>query len=226
MRYLLIIIVVAIVISCNTKQEKTSTTDSYYYSPDDTITDELSFYTDEKNRDLLMLNDNAVKVLQNIDRIIDVKMKDSLLNKALDDIHEAIQKDSNFYNAYLNKAALLRHLGKYEESVAALQELLNRKSYPEAIFVLGITYEKLGNLQLANEKYKEAFSEFNKRLKTPAATVRDESNQQFLLIFIEGKEKALKKINEEIKKNPGNTELLINKSIIEEFNRQEFIENF
>jgi tetratricopeptide (TPR) repeat protein len=225
MRNILIIIFVTAIISCNTKQEKTFTRGPYY-SPNDTITDELSFYMDEKNKDLLVLNDNAVKILQNIHRVNDVKMKDSLLNIALNDVNTAIQRDSNFYNAYLNKAAVLRSLGKYEASIVSLQELLKRKKYPEAIFVLGITYEKLGNIELANEKYKEAFKEYDKRLNTPLAIVQDEINQQFLLIFIEGKEKVLKQINEKLKKDPNNTELLTNKSIIEEFDRKEFISSF
>jgi len=224
MRYLLIIILVAVVFSCKNNKQAETSKDAFTHN--DTITDELSFYADESNRDLLELNNNAVKILQNINRVHEPEIRDSLLNVGLDDVNKAIQKDSSFYNAYLNKATLLRHLGKYEESVGALQELLKRKSYPEAIFVLGVTYEKLGNLQLATEKYKEAYAAYDKYLKTPLAVAQDEINQQFLLIFIEGKEKALKKINEEIKKNPDNTELLINKSIIEEFNRQEFISSF
>jgi tetratricopeptide (TPR) repeat protein len=225
MRYILIIIFVTVLISCNSKQKKTAVPSSYY-SANDTITDELSFYADEKNRDLLVLNDNAVKILQKIHRVTDVKMKDSLLNKALNDVNTAIQRDSNFYNAYLNKASILRSLGQYEESIKPLLELLRRKKYPEGIFVLGITYEKLGDIGLATEKYKEAFTEYTKRLDTPAATAQDEMNQQFLLIFIEGKEKALNQINEKLKKEPDNTELLTNKSIIEEFDRKEFISSF
>lgn len=225
MRYILIIIFVTAIISCNNRKEKTDTTSSFY-SPNDTITDELSFYTDEKNRDLIELNYNAVKILQNIHRVTDVKMKDSLLNKALNDVNTAIQRDSNFYNAYINKAAVLRSLGRYEASIESLQKLLKRKKYPEAIFILGITYEKLGNIALANEKYKEAFAEYDKRLTTPAAIVQDEINQQLLLVFIEGKEKVLKQINEKLKKYPNNTELLTNKSIIEEFDRKEFISDF
>lgn len=224
MRYLLILAIVTFMISCNNNKQNETKTDAYVLN--DTIVNELSFYADENNRDLLVLNNNAVKVLQNINRVIDVKIRDSLLNGAIIDVNKAIQQDSNFYNAYLNKAALLRKIGKYEESILTLQELLARKSYPEAIFVLGITYEKLGNFKLANERYKEAYEEYGEYLRTPLAIAQDEINQQFLLIFIEGKEKALEKINDELKEKPNDSELLINESIIEEFNRREFISSF
>jgi hypothetical protein len=63
-------------------------------------------------------------------------------------------------------------------------------------------------------------------LKTPRAIAQDLINKQFVMIFIQGKEKVLKQINAELKKNPDNIELLTNKSIIEKFNRQEFISSF
>ncbi len=225
MRFILAIIFTIGIVSCENKHANSKTKSSYYISKD-TISDELSFYTDKKNKDLIVLNDNAVKILQKINRVTDVKMKDSLLNRALNDVNTAIQRDSDFYNAYLNKAAILRRSLKYEESIETIQKLLKREKYPEALFVLGITYEKLGNLQLATDKYKEALTAYSKRLKTPAATIQDEINQQFLLVFIEGKENVIKQINEKLRKNPENTELLTNKSIIEEFDRKDFISIF
>ena len=144
----------------------------------------------------------------------------------MNDLTKVIQIDSNFYVAYINKATILRRLGKYKESIEVQQVLLKRKKTPEEIFGLGVTYEKSGNLKLANEKYKEALAEYDKYLKTPRATSQDMINKQFLMIFIQGKDKVLKQINSQLKKNPDNTELLMNKIIIEEFNRREFVSSF
>lgn len=191
----------------------------------DSITKELSFYADTNNRDIFVLNDKAVKLLEESQRTYaqELNIKDSLLNEALKYLNLAITLDSNFYDAYLNKSAVLRELGKYQEAIAPLQELLRRKSYPEGIFTLGLLYEKMGNEKLANEQYKKALEAYEKRLKTPLATVRDEINKEYVLLFLEGKEKSLKIINQRIKEAPNNRDLKASKEIIEEFDREEFI---
>jgi len=140
-------------------------------------------------------------------------------------VNLALEKDSNFYNAYLNKSAVLRGFGQYEESIEPLQELLSRKIFPEAIFTLGLLYEKIGKQDLADKNYREAYIAYGDYLKTPISTERDKMNKDYVLLFLEGKEKVLKDINEKIKNDPNNTSLLIDKKIIEEFNREEFIAN-
>ncbi len=62
---------------------------------------------------------------------------------------------------------------------------------------MGVSNEKLGDLKQAKKSYIEAYEKYEEYSKTPLAIVQDEINQQFLLIFIEGKEKALEKINED-----------------------------
>ena len=193
----------------------------------DDYCDELSYLIDTNNLDILALNNDAVKLLQQSQRNdYDSILKDSLLDEALQYLNLAIKKDSNFHNAYLNKSAVLRELNKYNESIQTLQQLLNRKKFPEAIFNLGLLYEKAGKQDLAYEKYKEALKEYEELLKTPLATKRDELNRDYVFLFLNGKEEILNNINEEIKKDPDNTSLLIDKSLIEEFDRQEFIESF
>lgn len=65
-----------------------------------------------------------------------------------------------------------------------------------------------------------------KYLKSPLSTARDEMNKDFVLLFLEGKEKTLQRINQKLKEDPGNTSLLMDKSIIEDFNQKEFISSF
>ncbi len=141
--------------------------------------------------------------------------------------NEVLEKKEDFYYAYLNKANILKGLGKYDAAIKTLEELLKvKEDYPEAIFIMGLIYEKTGNMDKAKQKYKRALKAYADYLKTPMATEQDKTNEALVLLFIEGKEKALKRINEQIKENPENNNLLIDKQIIEQFNRVEYFKNF
>ncbi|MDV7392537.1 hypothetical protein RZS08_14320, partial [Arthrospira platensis SPKY1] len=141
-------------------------------------TKDLSFYTDTSNLHIFVLNDKAVKLLQKSQNSnYNLQRKDSLLKEALVYLDLVIKKDSNFYNAYLNKSAVYRGLGQYDNAIKALDELLHRKKYPEAIFVLGLINEKQGNQKLANQKYKEAYDAYLEYVKSPLSTARDEMNK-------------------------------------------------
>jgi len=221
---LLFLAVLLICISCKNKNTKENQNEQ---AQRESNTEDLSFYTDTSNLDVFVLNDNAVKLLQKSQQSnYDLQRKDTFLKEALAYLNLAIKKDSNFYNAYLNKSAVYRGLGQYDNAIKALDELLSRKNYPEAIFVLGIIYEKQGEQKLANQKYKEAYAAYQEYMKSPLSTARDEMNKDYVLLFLEGKEKALQRINQKLNEDPGNTTLLTDKSIIEHFNREEFISSF
>ena len=185
-------------------------------------------HTDRKNGDVFVLNDMAVKLMEQSLRYEKGSFdRDSLLNEALSYSNEALEKKADFYYAYLNKANILKELGKYNASLKTLEELLKvKEDYPEAIFLMGLIYEKTGNMDKAKQKYKSALKAYKDYLKTPMATEQDKINKDLVLLFLEGKEKALARINEQIKENPENSNLLINKQIIEQFNRTEYFKNF
>lgn len=221
---LLFLAVLLICFSCKNKNTKENQIEK---AQRESNTKDLSFYTDTSNLDIFVLNDNAVKLLQKSQQNnYDLQRKDTLLKEALTYLNIAIQRDSNFYNAYLNKSAVYRELGQYDKAIKTLEELLSRKNYPEAIFVLGLMYEKQGKQKLANQKYKDAYDAYLEYMKSPLSTARDEMNKDYVLLFLEGKEKVLERINLKLKENPGNTTLLTDKSIIEQFNREEFISSF
>lgn len=158
---------------------------------------------------------------------IDYLEKDSLLNKALLYCQIAKKKDSLFHYSYLNKANILRYQGDYKKSIEELSSLLSiKENYPEALFTIGLIYEKIGERDLAIEYYKKALISYNEYLKLPESTAMDEANRKMLLIFIEGKEKALIRIAQEIKENPDDRDILIDKNIIEEFDREAFFKSF
>ncbi len=188
---------------------------------------ELAFYADTSNSDIFILNDNAVKLLQESQQNnYNLQRKETLLKEALTYLNTAIQKDSSFYYAYLNQSAVYRGLGQYDKAIKSLKELLSRKKHPQAIFVLGLIYEKQGKQKLAHQKYKDAYNAYLEYMKSPLSTAGDEVNKDYVLLFLEGKEKVLERINLKLKKDPKNIDLLIDKSIIERFNREEFIRSF
>jgi len=217
----------AVLLVCFSCKNKNTEENQIEQAQRESNTKDLSFYTDTSNIDIFVLNDNAVKLLQKSQQSnYDLQRKETLLKEALIYLNLAIKNDSNFYNAYLNKSAVYRGLGQYENAIKALDVLLSRENYPEAIFVLGLIHEKQGNQKLANQKYKEAYEAYLEYMKSPLSTARDEMNKDYVLLFLEGKEKALQRINQKLKEDPGNTSLLTDKSIIEEFNREEFISSF
>ncbi len=90
----------------------------------------------------------------------------------------------------------MKELGKYDASIKTLEELLKvKEDYPEAIFLMGLIYEKTGNMDKAKQKYKSALKAYEDYLKTSMATEQDKTNMDLVLLFIEGKEKALTRIN-------------------------------
>ncbi len=221
---LLFLAVLLVCFSCKNKNTKENQIEQ---AQRESNTKDLSFFTDTSNLNIFVLNDNAVKLLQKSQQSnYDLQRKDTLLKDALIYLNLAIKKDSNFYNAYLNKSAVYRGLGQYENAIKALDVLLSRKNYPEAIFVLGLIHEKQGNQKLANQKYKEAYDAYLEYIKSPLSTARDKMNKDYVLLFLEGKEKVLQRINQKLKEDPGNTTLLTDKNIIEQFNRKEFISSF
>ena len=185
-------------------------------------------HTDRKNRNVFDLNDMSVKLMeQSLHYKKDSYVRDSLLNEALSYSNAAIEKKEDFYYAYLNKANILKSLGEYDAAIKTLEELLKvKEDYPEAIFVMGLIYEKTGNIDKAKQKYSSALKAYDDYLKTPMATEQDKTNKDLVLLFIEGKEKALTRIKEEIKEDPENSNLLINKQIIEQFDRVEYFKDF
>lgn len=221
---LLFVAVLLICFSCKNKNTKEKQIEQALRESN---TKDLSFYSDTINLDIFVLNDNAVNLLQKSQQSnYDLQRKVTILKEALTYLNLAIKRDSNFYNAYLNKSAVYRGLDQYDKAIKTLDELLSRKNYPEAIFVLGLMYEKQGKQKVANQKYKDAYDAYLEYMESPLSTARDEMNKDYVLLFLEGKEKVLERINQKLKEDSGNTTLLTDKSIIEQFNREEFISSF
>jgi tetratricopeptide (TPR) repeat protein len=155
------------------------------------------------------------------------KEQDSLLLKALKYCEIAIEKDSSCEYSYLNKANILRYQKNYEKSIDIINTLLEiNGSNAEGLFTLGLLQEKTGNLNLAKDYYNKALGAYNKLLIQPESTASDEANKKMLVIFNFGKEKALQMLEKEIKEQPENDNLLIDKKIIHDFNRKDFFDKY
>jgi len=195
--------------------------------PVEAVTKEFSFYVDTSNQDIIALNSKISAFLQQCQNgSVDFNAKDTLLNEALAALNYAIKIDSGFTDAYLNKSTVYRELNQYDMALATLEDLLQIKKNPEAIFLIGLISEKQGNLDRAQNQYNEALKAYDVYLKTPLATARDEMNRDYVLLFLEGKEEMLDRINKELSRSPGNTSLLADKQSIQQFNREEFFANF
>lgn len=188
---------------------------------------ELLFYTDSSNTKIIQLNHDAVELLQKAQIFTsDSVEKDRLLNDAITKLDMVIKQDSSFYLAYVNKSIAYRVRGQYNNAIRELEEALRWKNYPEAIFGIGLIYEKQGKQEQADQKYKEAYNAYQVYVKTLPSSAKDEVNMNFVLLLLEGKEKSLARINNSLKENPNDTQLLIEKNMIESFDRQKFISSF
>lgn len=195
--------------------------------PAEAVTKEFSFYVDTSNQDIIALTAKVSAFLQQCQHgVVDFNTKDTLLKEALVILDYAIKTDSGFTDAYLNKSAVYRELNQYDMALSTLEDLLQIKNNPEAIFLVGLIYEKQGNLDRAQSHYNEALKAYDVYLKTPLATARDEMNRDNVLLFLEGKEEVLDRINEELSRSPGNTTLLADKQSVQQFNRERFFEDF
>ncbi|HEY0356660.1 MAG TPA: tetratricopeptide repeat protein, partial [Flavisolibacter sp.] len=77
------------------------------------------------------LNDSAILIFAKNQGDI------QLMNKALQLIEKAIQKDSLNANAYVNKANILCNLAKYAEAIKAINQSLSIKNVPEVKLMKG-----------------------------------------------------------------------------------------
>lgn len=179
------------------------------------------------NPQAIELNNQVALILQEESLFRGVFPNDSLLNKALDLVNQAIEYDSSYALAYSNKATVLCRLGHYNEAIASLEQASALKpNYAEVIQAQGFIYEKLGQIDYASDKYQEAIIAFDNRLKKDPKNVQFMTGKAFLLLFTEGKDFALAEINKIIDQYPDNNTALIMKETISLFNREEFIANY
>lgn len=176
------------------------------------------------------LNNKAIEILSGVSGE-PITSQDSLhLESALTFLNKAIKLDSQYYLAYANKANILSKLKRYNEAIEILERIIKiRPDYAEGIANQGFLYEKMGDINKADEKYKSAIGAYIRRLNDPYK-IMNKINVQvdiaFMLLFTESKEMATQAIDTIIARNPDSKIAIYMKGTIMSFNRQEFIKNF
>lgn len=175
----------------------------------------------------LELNGKAVKLIEKAkSKLIPFAERDSLLNVAMMLLDECIQKDSSFTYAYLNKAEILRKKGLYLESLEVLLKPNDQKKDPDVLFEIAITYIKLGNKVKGKEYLNKSAMTYDILIKNEGPRFNLLDGKEFVMCFIEGKEKRLVRIKKLIKDDPNNEDLQDRKMIIDHFNAEKYISEF
>ncbi len=153
-----------------------------------------------------------------------INSKDTLiLIKAIEMLDKAIKIDSLYNLAYANKVMVLKRLNKEKEALHVLSVITKlRPDYAEGFSMLGFTYEKLGNIDSANIKYKSAIIAYSHRIEQ-TNNVSDKINRAFILSLID-KGKGLQEMDYLIEENPDDETIgFWKQQLFDEFDREKFI---
>ncbi|PZV77588.1 hypothetical protein CLV31_12056 [Algoriphagus aquaeductus] len=172
------------------------------------------------------LNNKAISLMSDASHGYD-SLSSILYDSALVYLDQAIEIDSLYLLAYTNKSQVLRRKGELEGALEVLKKVETKKQdFAEVITAQGFILEKMGKLELAKLKYKEALEVYEKRLEMNPKNDKVQSDIAFLYIFFEDKSSALDKILQLIIENPTSEQLKIMESVIKDFDKEKFIEEF
>lgn len=153
---------------------------------------------------------------------------DSVLNEALDYLAQSIKADSNYYLAYANMATLLLKQQKRDSAISILQIIVDRKpNYAEGLSTQGYIYEKLGEKDAADFKYRQAIKSYEKRIVSNEDDIEAKVNKVFLMLFLYDKKTAFNEIEKVLKEHPEDSfALMMKEEIIPNFDREEFLSSY
>lgn len=175
-------------------------------------------------RTAIELNNEALKKIEFIARPL--THQDSLkLREAEALLTQAISIDTTYYLAYANMVIVQLRLGMPKEALKTLNRITSLvPDYAEGFSLAGFIYERMGNMDSADLKYRESIVAYNSRIKK-TNNIDDMVNRDFILSLI-NKEKGLEKINNLIKQFPQDKMIKIWKQeLFDNFNRKDFINN-
>lgn len=186
---------------------------------------EWNFEMNPENVDHIELNILAVKLLNESERQFNSFKEDSLLEVAKEILTKIVNEKKYFYKAHINLATILIRQKNYDEAETVLKNLLGIIEYPTCVFYLGILLEKKNEIDQATEKYKRALFLYNEYFKTYLSGGLVDQEREMILLLLEGKEKSIKRVQEQIKSTPDDTPLL-DEEFLTDFDRKKFIEDF
>lgn len=172
------------------------------------------------------LSNKAARLMGEISGYND-SLNNVLYDSALIYLNQAIEIDSLYVMAYTNKAQVLQRRGSLEQALVVLRKVdIMKPDFAEVIMGQGLILEKMGKLQLADQKYRQALEAYEKRLENNPSNTRVQSDIAFLYIFLEDKNRAIDEIRNLILEHPDNEALKAMEGYIKDFDRKEFIEEY
>lgn len=157
------------------------------------------------------------------DSLVDMKYYDS----AMKFFDLAIQIDSLYLNAYINKVRVLIKKGRHTEALLTLNKVERiRPDFVEVIVGIGLVHLKMGDQDLAYKRFERALSIYKKRLDFDSLKFGAQIDIAFTYALLGDKRKAINEIHELILVNPDSEILKETEKAIEGFDRDDFIANW
>lgn len=208
----LTLFLVILIASCSDREKKSNQNESVNtYKPDSTA---------------LKLNNKAARLIGEAAQTYDT-LSAILYDSAIIYLDQAIEIDSLYLLAYTNKAQALQRKGSLEEAVKVLNEVeIIKPDFAEVLMDQGFLLEKMGKMELAHKKYRQALKAYEKRLKNDTENNKVQSDIAFLYMFLEDKNKAIDEIQNLILENPESEQLKMMEGVIENFDRKKFIAEY
>lgn len=207
------LLLIVVVFSCNDREKQNQQSmDVLMYKPDSNA---------------LELNNKAAKLMGDAGHTVEDSLRNFLYDSAVIYLSQAIELDSLYLLAYTNKAQALQRKGSLEQSLEVLSKAqIIKPDFAEAIMGQGFLLEKMGNMELADKKYRQALTAFEKRLENNPKSDKVQSDIAFLYIFLEDQGRALDEIRDFLLKNPDSEQLKIMERVIRDFDRNKFFEEY
>lgn len=175
---------------------------------------------------MALFYNNKAAVLMGEAGIPDDSIDTQLYDSAVIYLDRSIEIDSLYLLAYFNKSQALRRKGELDKALQVLKEIESIRLDGAVIAAQGFVLERMGEMELAEAKYKDALSIYENRLEDDPENEKIHSDIAFIHIFLEDKSVALEEIQDLILNYPNSKQLKMMEEAIEDFDRKEFIDAY
>ena len=171
-------------------------------------------------KECIALNDKAMTLLMNYPM-----NGEQELNTAIDLLKQAISCDSTDWVFYINLGNAYDKKHNYNGEMAALNKVLTlTKNDPAILLQIGMLYEVKGRVDSAKNMYQLTEVEYEKRLAKNPKDVNLIKGNILLKGVTDGKDEAIKALNEQIKIHPELSSQLSGELLFYKyFNRHDFV---
>ena len=155
------------------------------------------------------LNNNAVSLMSTDD-----------YNGALLLLDSAIQIDSSYYYAYLNKVNIYCSQKHYHKAIEYSKHAIREKpDLAESVMFLGMLYDKIGEPEKAKRQYQLAIEVFNNRISLSDKNRNSNKINRACALYLLDPEKGKTEIEKLFKSNPNDVTL----QILKEFGKENLL---